>query len=303
MRDFKSARKRCKKAKWTARNNWFLDMAGQCNVSLLPGKAGSTSNPGATWTTVRKLKLGASKWKPWQHQDVRNAEGIQASTPSQNAGNFAAFYHDLFDNSGETREEASSKWCEQTPVNSQDRSWLPPLMWELETAIRDTKNTAPGMSGIPASAWKALSKDVAMKRAMLAVLQKCWEEELVPQSWKEFYMTVLPKKGDLSNPGNWRGISMRETFAKLHTIILKKRLNGLCETIAPDYSNGFRAGRGRSDCIFSLLETLRRRKQWGLQSWVLFFDAVKMFDRIPRQHVWKSMRTLGICKKMIRVVR
>ena len=118
MRDFKSARKRCKKAKWTARNNWFLDMAGQCNVSLLPGKAGSTSNPGATWTTVRKLKLGASKWKPWQHQDVRNAEGIQASTPSQNADNFAAFYHDLFDNSGEAREEASSKWCEQTPVNS-----------------------------------------------------------------------------------------------------------------------------------------------------------------------------------------
>ena len=303
MRDFKSARKRCKKAKWTARNNWFLDMAGRCNVSLLPGKAGSTTNPGAIWTTVRKLKLGASKWKPWQYQNIRNAEGIQASTPSQNADNFAAFYHDLFDNSGEAREEASSKWYEQMPVNSQDRSWLPPQMWELETAIRDTKNTAPGMSGIPASVWKALSKDVTMKKAMLAVLQKCWEEELVPPSWKEFYMTVLPKKGDLSNPGNWRGISIRETFAKLYTIILKKRLNDLYETIAPDYSNGFRAGRGRSDCIFALLETLRRRKQWGLESWVLFFDAVKMFDRIPRQHVWKSMRTLGICEKMIRVVQ
>jgi hypothetical protein len=90
-------------------------------------------------------------------------------------------------------------------------------------------------------------QDVTMKKAMLAVLQKCWEEESVPPSWKEFYMTVLPKKGDLSKAGNWRGTSIRESFAKLYTIILKKCLNELYETIAPDYSNGFRQGRGRSD--------------------------------------------------------
>jgi hypothetical protein len=36
---------------------------------------------------------------------------------------------------------------------------------------------------------------------------------------------------------------------------------------------------------------------------VLFFDAVKMFDKIPRKHVWTSMRTLGISEKMIRVIQ
>ena len=95
-------------------------------------------------------------------------------------------------------------------------------------------------------------------------------------------MAVLPKKGDLSMPDNWRGMSIRETFVKVYTIVLKHRLGALCETLVPEYSNGFRKGRGRSDCIFALLETIRRRKQWGLGSWVLLFDCVKMFGKIPR---------------------
>lgn len=142
-----------------------------------------------------------------------------------------------------------------------------------------------------------------MKNAMLVVLTKCWEEETIPQSWVDFYMTVLPKKGDLSLPANWRGISIQETFAKVYTTILKRRLNELYETLAKEYSNGFRKGRGRSDCIYALLETLRRRKQWGLDSWVIFFDCVKMFDRIPRSHIWSSMRVLGISEKMIRIIK
>jgi hypothetical protein len=137
-------------------------------------------------------------------------------------------------------------------------------MGEMTRAISELKNTAPGMTGIPSKVWKALAKDENVKSAMLAVLQNCWREEKVPLSWLEFYVTVLPKKGDLSMPDNWRGISIRETLAKVYTMVLKRRLSALCETIVPECSNEFRKGRGRSDCIFALLETIRRRKQWGL---------------------------------------
>ena len=176
-------------------------------------------------------------------------------------------------------------------------------MWEMTRAIAELKHAAPGMTGVPSKVWKTLAKDENMKSAMLAVLQNCWREEKVPLSWLEFYMTVLPKKGDLSMPDNWRGISIRETFAKVYTIVLKHRLSALYETIVPEYSNGFRKGRGRSDCIFALLETIRRRKQWGLESWVLLFDCVKMFDKIPRSHAWTSMRVLGVNEKMMRVIQ
>ena len=77
-------------------------------------------------------------------------------------------------------------------------------------------------------------------------------------------MTVLTKKGDLSLPGNYRGIAVGETLSKVSTHILKFRLQDLYETMAPEFCNGFRKGRSRGDSTFALLETLRRRKQWGV---------------------------------------
>jgi hypothetical protein len=94
-------------------------------------------------------------------------------------------------------------------------------------------------------------------------------------------MTVLEKKGDKTLCGNYRGISIGETFSKVYTTILKHRLSDLHEKLAPEYCNGFRKGRGRADSIYVLLEVLRLRKRKGLNSWVTFFDIIKYFDRIP----------------------
>ena len=276
-------------------------MAEECNVTMVPSGQGKSTNPNAIWTTVTKLRRGASKWKSWQRSNIRNANGVEGKSPSENATNFSDFYLKLFANGGE--KEQATEWYSKMPRTPQDRDWLQPQMWEMEAAIQELKNTAPGLSGLPSTVWKTLVRNQEMKNAMLVVLTKCWEEETIPQSWVDFYMTVLPKKGDLSLPANWRGISIQETFAKVYTTILKRRLNELYETLAKEYSNGFRKGRGRSDCIYALLETLRRRKQWGLDSWVIFFDCVKMFDRIPRSHIWSSMRVLGISEKMIRIIK
>jgi hypothetical protein len=60
---------------------------------------------------------------------------------------------------------------------------------------------------VPSSVWKALLKNAQTEQAMLDVVQWCWREKKVPPSWSVFYMTVLEKKGDLSNPANYRGMS------------------------------------------------------------------------------------------------
>jgi hypothetical protein len=125
----------------------------------------------------------------------------------------------------------------------------------------------------------------------------------VPKDWLKYYMTVLEKKGDLTLPDNYRGISIADSFSKVHTTMLKHRLQDLYEDLAPQNSNGFRKGRGRTDAIFSLMEVLRRRKQWGLNSWVILFDLYKAFDVIPRAHTWKSMAKMGVTFKMIQVVK
>ena len=101
-------------------------------------------------------------------------------------------------------------------------------------------------------------------------------------------MAVLVKKGDKTLCENYRGVSIGETFSKVHAQTLKHRLSALHEKLAPEHSNGFRKGRGRSDSIYSLFQAPAFAKEKGLNSWVTFFDVQKFFDRIPQMHVWKA---------------
>ena len=42
-----------------------------------------------------------------------------------------------------------------------------------------------------------------------------WEEERIPEDWCKGLIVKLPKKGGLTNCGNWRGITLMPTAAKV----------------------------------------------------------------------------------------
>jgi hypothetical protein len=226
------------------------------------------------------------------------------TSPSTNATNFRDFYNDLYTNeASSTRMDKSSEWYNKMDKVATDREWRPPTKPEMMRAINDLRNTAPGLSGIPAPVWKAIADDATLNAVVLKIMRKCWDEEKVPDDWVRFYMIVLEKNGDLSLPKNYRGIAIAEAVAKIYASILKERLTEVYEGVAPEFANGFRKKRGRADSINAVLNTLRKRKQWGTNSYLVLFDIIKCFDRIKRAHIWTSMRTMGISEKMIRVVQ
>jgi hypothetical protein len=222
--------------------------------------------------------------------------GELGTSPSDNADNLAVFYNKLHDNDGVEGGKAD-QWHEKMPDTPTDREWREPQAHELVRAIRELKMTAPGLSGVTAVMWKTFSEDDRSKGVMLDIMRECWNTETVPQDWLQHYMAVLEKKGNLTLPDNYRGISIADSFSKVYTTTLKHRLQDLYERLAPQHSNGFRKGRGRTDSIYSLIEALRRRKQWGLNS------LYKAFDVIPRACTWKSMEKMGVTFKMIQVVK
>ena len=75
------------------------------------------------------------------------------------------------------------------------------------------------------------------------------------------------------------------------------------ETFAPEFSNGFRPARGCTDALFILKEVLRKRKEHGLHTWLLFLDITAAFDRVPRDLLWLSLKVCGVAPKLIRVLQ
>ena len=111
-------------------------------------------------------------------------------------------------------------------------------------------------------------------------------------------MLVLPKKGDPTLAKNLRLILVEECMSKLYQCVLNKRLTSYFESICPEYSNGFRPGRGTPDanCIFK--QVLRKRHEHDLESWMLFLDIVKAFDRVDRPLLWRILVVVGTPPKM-----
>ena len=107
----------------------------------------------------------------------------------------------------------------------------------------------------------------------------------MPIEWEMGVLKILPKKGDKSDPGNYRGIMLLEVAYKIMANILHMRLQVVLES--PDHVDheqqcGFRSKRGTCDASFSLKQFVKKRREHGLESWLELIDLVKAFDRVPR---------------------
>ena len=81
------------------------------------------------------------------------------------------------------------------------------------------------------------------------VVLQFWDSETVPEEWNIGHLIILPKKGDLSLPKNYRGIMLLEIAYKIIAIILHSRLLPIEESLDDEPQCGFRPGRGCMDAI------------------------------------------------------
>ena len=96
---------------------------------------------------------------------------------------------------------------------------------------------------------------------------------------------------------------MLEVAYKIAANILKSRLIPIQESLDHEAQCGFRPGRGCADGIFTVKTALRKRREHGLETWVMFLDLVKAFDRVPRELLWKILEKFGVPEKIIFLLR
>ena len=57
--------------------------------------------------------------------------------------------------------------------------------------------------------------DETSKGYLLPIFNEIWNNETLPQEWRDGIIVKLPKKGDLGDCNNWRGITLLSSVGKL----------------------------------------------------------------------------------------
>ena len=291
----KNARQALHRAVTHAKEVWILSLCKDLN-------AGAESLGGSSkyWDTISRLRSGLVKTKSCRQTQMRKADGSRCSSPRENADVFKEHFSKLY--ARQPRFDATIiESIDQLPIRYVLADMPPDV--EIKRAVRQLNNSAAGASELRAEMWKAISNNPETFPYLRQIVRDFWQTEVQPEEWDVGRLGILPKKGDLSLPGNYRGIMMLEVAQKIISNIVRARLGGICADLDHESQCGFRPERGTADATFSLKMALKKRREHSLETWVLFIDFVKAFDRVPRELLWSVLAKFGVPPKLVRIIK
>lgn len=153
---------------------------------------------------------------------------------------------------------------------------------------------ACGPDEIPTALLKNLAPIIAP--ALTIIFQASLCQSLIPAEWKTANIVPLFKKGNRSDPSNYRPVSLTCICSKLlehivysHIFSHLKKYNILTEE-----QHGFRQNRSCETQLLATVNDLAENLNIGNQTDVILLDFSKAFDKVPHNRLCLKLHHLGI---------
>ena len=163
---------------------------------------------------------------------------------------------------------------------------------KLLQEIKIRKATGPDM--IPARILRDYAAELAP--ILTFIFQQSLDTGTVPSDWRTANIVPIYKKGDKSNPSNYRPVSLTSICSKLieHIIFSQIMTHYDNHHILADVQHGFRPGRSCESQLIITTHDLASALDDKQQVDAVVLDFSKAFDRVPHQRLLKKLQHNGI---------
>jgi hypothetical protein len=133
---------------------------------------------------------------------------------------------------------------------------------------------AAGLDKVRSAVLVCLAESDEFITRTVEMFQSLFDKEVVPESWKEVVVSMLYKKGDVRDPGNYRGISLMSIVAKVYEKVLTNRMTEFLENnkCYDESAQGSRKNRSAVDNMVIFMIVLQLRSVKGLITIIMFLD-------------------------------
>ena len=243
--------------------------------------------------------------KKVESQCIRDEEGRLLRDKGRIRERWVRFFRSLLNSESDMFDADIPKRLPQHPVASV--LGIEPTEEEIATAVKAMANAkAVGPDGLPAELLKlGLQQDQTILRELHRLTILIWRQGKVPQQWKDAVITVLQKKGDKTECGNYRGISLVSHAGKVLFKVVARRPSAYCEAkeLLPEEQCEFRPDRSTTDMMFVVRRLQEVGRKAGVSLYMCFTDLQKAYATVDRTLLWQVLTRIGVPSQMIAVIR
>ncbi|KAK6760338.1 hypothetical protein RB195_021711 [Necator americanus] len=124
----------------------------------------------------------------------------------------------------------------------------------------------------------------------------------MPDSWRHAVIILLQKKLSITDPRNYRGISLLRVMYKVLERIILDRLIKHREDTTRDEQAGFRPGRSTIDQVFIVRRVVEIWQRYSKPMQLAFLDFEAVFDSPHRGRLINALRADGVPGKFVRLL-
>ena len=159
---------------------------------------------------------------------------------------------------------------------------------------------SPGIGGIPVEFYKEFYPII--KNDLKYIFKKVlFNLQTTPKTWNQAIITLIPKKTE-DELKYWRPISLLCTDYKILTKILSNGINKILPNIISIEQNCSVPQRTIFNNLFLIRDLIKYKTEENDNFYLVQIDQEKVFDKIDRPFLFKTMEKLGISRTFINFI-